>query len=392
VDRDYGGFLCDFDHRWRPSGAQSKMLEFQARQTISAARAATHSVHFEGLRDTALHGLRYLKDTMWDRRHGGWYHLLDRKGVPAERATKHGHGSGYALSACAVTYQATGERDALELAQKAFGWLEEHAHDREHGGYFVFYQEDGTPILSTENAAVEPGEVRDAIRTPVGYKDANTTCDLLKGLSDLYRVWPDAQLKARVEEILCIVRDRLVVAPGLMHMYLHRDWVPLPDPVRYGQIIRAVNILLATSSALYGAVDSTTARVCKSMIDTMLRIAWDPDEGGFHLAGSSFGPDWVEDVSVLARNKVWWVQADGLKALLSMSRLDDAGRETYISHAARVWEYVKARVIDTRHGGWLYAGLDTNPEATRRPKATAWKDSSHETEALIDSMGTLSLL
>src|SRR5579872_4504359 len=33
VDREHGGFLCDFDYRWKPSGSQVKMLEYQARQT-----------------------------------------------------------------------------------------------------------------------------------------------------------------------------------------------------------------------------------------------------------------------------------------------------------------------------------------------------------------------
>ena len=37
LDHENGGFLCDFDARWRPDGAQVKMLEFQARQTRVAA-------------------------------------------------------------------------------------------------------------------------------------------------------------------------------------------------------------------------------------------------------------------------------------------------------------------------------------------------------------------
>ena len=43
---------------------------------------------------------------------------------------------------------------------------------------------------------------RDAIGTPIGYKDANTTSDLLKAFADLFRVWPDALLRTRLEEML----------------------------------------------------------------------------------------------------------------------------------------------------------------------------------------------
>ena len=38
IDTEYGGFLSDFDYRWRPRGPQDKMLEYQARQTIAAAK------------------------------------------------------------------------------------------------------------------------------------------------------------------------------------------------------------------------------------------------------------------------------------------------------------------------------------------------------------------
>ena len=38
VDQVDGGFLSSFDHRWRPLGRQDRLLEFQARQTRTAAR------------------------------------------------------------------------------------------------------------------------------------------------------------------------------------------------------------------------------------------------------------------------------------------------------------------------------------------------------------------
>jgi mannobiose 2-epimerase len=384
VDRQHGGFLCDFDDRWRPTGPQHKMLEYQARQTLAAARGATRSPDPAVLREAALHGFRYLKDTMWDRRQGGWYRMLDRMGNPLESATKHGHGSSYAISACAACYELTGSGECLALAQSAFAWLEEHAHDGRHGGYFVFYRQDGSPILSSEG--LPPGVSADPIGTPFGFKDGNTTGDLLKALADLYRVWPDPLLRTRLEEMLCIVRDRLVVAPGVMHMYAHPDWAPLPDIVRYGHILRGANLLLAGSTALTGAVEPTTAAVAKSMVDSMLRVAWDSGRGGFHSAGGSFAPPDIEGIKVFVRTKAWWPQAEGLRALLAMAQMYPADPVDYRTYFVRLWEYVGKYLIDTRHGGWFQAGIDENPEARKGPKAFPWKDCSHETEALLDCL------
>jgi mannose/cellobiose epimerase-like protein (N-acyl-D-glucosamine 2-epimerase family) len=66
VDREHGGFLCDFENRCRPSGLQHKMLEYQARQTIAAARGTPQFSRPDVLREAALNGFRYLKETVAD--------------------------------------------------------------------------------------------------------------------------------------------------------------------------------------------------------------------------------------------------------------------------------------------------------------------------------------
>ena len=361
------------------------MLEYQARETAAAARAAAHFPDLKHLREATAHGFQYLKETIWDHSLGGWYRMLDRTGEPLEGATKHGHGSAYAISACVACYELTLNRECLELAKQAFTWLEEHAHDNKHGGYFVFYRRDGKPILSGDEGPV-PGQTKDPIGTTFGFKDGNTTADLLDCFADLYRVWPDTLLRKRLEEMLCIVRDRLVVAPGVMHMFVHPDWTPVPDFARYGQSLHTASHLLTASEALAGAVDPVTARVSASILDTMLRIAWDPDHGGFHLAGSSFGPTHMDGNVIYVRDKSWWFQADAMSLLLAIARLRPADETEYLGHFVRLWEYVKKYLIDAKHGGWFSAGLDTNPEARKRPKASLWKDCRHETDALLDSL------
>ena len=384
IDREHGGFLCDFDDRWQPSGPHIKMLEYQARQTLAAARGTSESPGNAFLRETALHGFRYLHDVMWDHDHGGWYRVLDRVGHPLEAATKHAHGSSYAISACVRCYEATGNEECVALAKSAFAWLEEHAYDDAHGGYFIFFRRDGTRILSPD--ALPPGVAGDPIGAPIGFKDINTTSDLLKAFADLYRVWPDPLLRARLEEMLRIVRERFVVAPGTMHMCTHPDWTPVPDPVRYGHALRAANLLLAASAALTGTVDPATAGAVKSVVDHMLVVAWDPARGGFHAAGGSVPPVDIEGTKLFLKTKSWWTQAEGMRLLRAMALMHPADPANYQGHFERLWEYVRAHLIDARHGGWYQAGLDESPEAAVLPKAFAWKDCSHETEAMLECL------
>jgi mannobiose 2-epimerase len=388
LDREQGGYLCDFDRRWRPSGLQHKMLEFQARQCSAAARLAAWMPARQDLRDAALHGFRYLAEKVWDQADGGWFRMLDRQGNPLEAGTKHGHGTAYAISAAVACHELSREPACLDLARAAFAWLEDHAHDREHGGYFVYYRRDGSPILAPEPAPA-PGPAQDAIGTPLGCKDANTTSDLLRAFIDLYRVWPDGLLRTRIEELVLILRERLVVAPGLLHMFTQPDWSPLPDLVRYGQVLRVASHLLMASHALGRAGDAATADMATAMIDTMLQVAWDQRGGGFFYAGPGLGQTHIEGSLVVAQGKAWWVQADGIRALLQVVLERPSQAAHYASRLEDLWRYIKSQLIDTRRGGWYAAGLDRTPEARRRPKATLWKDASHETEALLHCLSLL---
>jgi len=162
------------------------------------------------------------------------------------------------------------------------------------------------------------------------------------------------------------------------------NWVPLPDIVRYGHVLRASNILLAASAALTGAVDSTTAGVVKSLVDRMLDVAWDRARGGFHAAGGSFAPTDVEGTKVFVRTKSWWHQAEGLKLLLAMALAYPADPADYRTRFLRLWEYIGKYLIDRRHGGWFQAGIDETPEAGKWPKGFTWKDCSHESDALLE--------
>ena len=81
VDYEHGGYLCDFDHRWRGLGPDNKLLEYQARTLRFAARVAHR---YPDLQSAAELGFRFLADIMWDADQGGWYRMVDRRGTPLE--------------------------------------------------------------------------------------------------------------------------------------------------------------------------------------------------------------------------------------------------------------------------------------------------------------------
>jgi mannobiose 2-epimerase len=224
VDLQHGGFFCDFDYRWKACGPQDKFLEFQARQTWFAAVASHFYPTDQRLLEARKHGFAFLHGPLWDQGPGGWFHRLDRMCRPLENATKHVQGIAYGISAAVAVYEATGERDAVRLAQDAFTWIDRHAYDREYGGYFGYLTRNGEVIRAKE--IQQSGT--DTIGTPVGCKDINVHSDLLESFTDLYRVWPDPGVRARLIETIDIVSWR----PSLL-LFAGLDTNPSLDAVRY---------------------------------------------------------------------------------------------------------------------------------------------------------------
>src|SRR5262249_24438429 len=143
LDREYGGFLCDFDRRWKSCGLNDKLLEFQARHTWFAAEASLVYPRNESLREAVQHGFSYLRDALWDETSGGWFSRLDRAGKPLQER-KRTDGFAYAILACIATSRATSEPAALHLARESFEWIHRHAWDSQYGGYFKQLRRDGT--------------------------------------------------------------------------------------------------------------------------------------------------------------------------------------------------------------------------------------------------------
>jgi len=204
IDREAGGFLSQFDFEWKPTGNQDKMIVTQARHVWTTARASQFFPSDTMLRPASAHGYRFLRDRMWDRQDGGFFWLVTRDGTPKPEAggrlVKQAYGQAFGIYGLDAYYDVSRDTSALRLAQEAFRWLDAHAHDPVHRGYFNYLERDGTPMRN--------GLGRD------GPKDQNSSIHILEAFTELYRVWPDPTLRDRLREMLVLIRDTIVTGPG----------------------------------------------------------------------------------------------------------------------------------------------------------------------------------
>jgi mannobiose 2-epimerase len=375
VDAQRGGFHQNFSEDWSRATGGERSLVYQSRLTWVAAQALLRDAKDASARGHLTHGLSGLAQVLADRQQGGFYWSVDENGRAANNGEKHAYGIAFALYALSAGHKATADIGALQLAQRTFRWLDSRAHDIKNGGYFEALARDGRPILRVPvGVGASP---RDFIGTRYGFKSMNTHIHLLEAFTALYEVWPDPLLRRRLQEVFDIVRDRITVeAVGAMHLYFTSDWTPLPDHDSFGHDIETAFLLVEASTALGQPDDVRTWTVARRLVDHALEFGWDSENGGFYDAGGVFGP-------VVKDEKIWWVQAEGLNALLMLH--ERFGRQTprYWNCFLQQWSWIQSKQVDAVHGGW-HPYLSREGVATPgRNKSDAWTEASHQGRALL---------
>jgi mannobiose 2-epimerase len=377
VDNDNGGFRSDFTRDWKPTRSEGKFSVFQGRMTWISAQV---SMRRPDLKDKFLpvaeHGIDYLNNVLWDKQYGGFYWGLDENGQISSFYTdgKELYGIGFGIYGAAAAYQATHDSRALELARKAFRWTDEHAHDGRNGGYFEWLTREGKIVEGHPDAVrLEPVPVAEF---PIGYKSMNTHIHLLEAYSQLYEVWKDDALRQRLQELLLIIRDKVCLHPGVMNLYFTNEWQPFPDHDSYGHDVETAYLMLEAEDVLGQGHDPKTERMAKMLVDHALAYGWDENLGGFYREGTTFG----KPESLL---KEWWVQMEGLNALLLMHEKYGQQTDVYFKAFQKQWQLIENYQIDHEFHG-VYEMLGTDGKPTVAGKGRIWKAAYHDGRALLN--------
>lgn len=400
VDSLYGGYLTQFDSAWRPEGSQAKMLVTQARHVWTTAQAAAfYPEKKASYLAMSAHGARFLQEAMWDSVYGGFYQMVDREGRPMATGygtQKRAYGQAFAIYGLAAYAGESGDVLALSRAGETFRWLERHAYDPEHGGYFEHLDRQGRP-LARGSATTSWDSLG------FGYKDYNSSIHLLEAFTELYRHWPDSLLRVRLAELHVLIRDRMADPRGFLRLYFTPDWQVVSwadssrealeashyamDHVTPGHDMETAFLLLESQAVLTpGTEDAATTTLTRRLMDHSLAYGFDRARGGlyerlFYFPGA-------DTPTVVLPTKTWWAQAEGLHSLcLFASRYPEepAFQQAFLQQ----WAYIQRYVLDPVHGGWYPAGLDMEPAARGRAKAQAWKGAYHTARSL---MGVIHLL
>ncbi|MFO7669987.1 MAG: AGE family epimerase/isomerase [Bacteroidales bacterium] len=375
IDSVTGGYISGFQRDWSPTERPlPKALVQQARHVWATAFILEHYPEKTEYLGYSSHGFAFLRDAMWDQEYGGFYVTCNADGTPAlERGDgKLVYGQAFAVYGLSQYYTVSKNEEALELAKKAFLWME-NAHDPQYGGYFENLQRNGS------------GD---------GLKDFNSSIHLMEALTTLYRAWPDSLVRVRMEEMFYLIRDTFVHPDGYLQLYFHPDWTLVTDEelaersgarshlsqhITYGHDVETAFLLLETAHELGMGENAETHAIAKRLVDHSMESGWDHEAGGFFDAGKDTG----NGIEIIHNGKAWWSQIEGLNALLLMHTLYPDDPNHYYDLFLEMWDYIETNLIDHEYGGWYNNGLDTSPETVGELKSHGWKTTYHNARGMV---------
>jgi cellobiose epimerase len=167
-----------------------------------------------------------------------------------------------------------------------------------------------------------------------------------------------------------VVRDRIAVPPGALHLFFNPDWRPIPDHNSFGHDVETAFLLIEAAESLGIPDDPATLRMSRMLVDHALNWAFDP-QGGLNEGGVALGPP-------TDRRKIWWSQVEMLNALLLMHERFGSETDRYWRAFQLQWRFIKANQIDPLHPGMYEIANPPADQPARFNKAHRWKAAYHD--------------
>lgn len=387
IDRENGGFITHFDEKGNDTGEDEKSLIAQARclYTISSAHRAGYGGG--SYREMAAHGAAFMIEKMWDKDHGGFYWMMDRKGnVKIDK--KIIYGQSFAMYSMSEYTLATGDPSGREYAEKVFDLVQKHCTDTMHGGYWEMFHRDWR--------LCGPGSQGGDRKT------LDVHMHLMEAFTTLYECTGQEVHRRKLLEDIELLTQRIIhpeYKTGIPQFF--RDWSVAPqikfdiiwgwdrfsenstkknatDNTCYGHNAELAWLMIHALHIL-GIEPETYSELFRIIFDHTINNGIDLEQGGVFVEGPHSG-------GVYDMEKEFWQQAEVLIGMLDAVIL--FGNEKYWKAYLNVHRFVMDRMINKGVGEWYpLMTREGNPIWTHM--GHSWKINYHTVRAMVESLKRL---
>lgn len=384
VDTQYGGFITHFDQFGNDSGEDEKSLIAQSRSVFTYSSGHRAGYGNGKLAEMARQGVDFLLDKMWDKEHGGFYWMVNRKGeVTIDEKIVYGHS--FAIYSLSEYTLATGDSRGKEYAEKVFDLLQKYAVDTHYGGYWEMFLRNWD--LKGPGAAGGDRKTLDA------------HMHLMEAFTTLYECTGQQVHRRKLLEIIELLTRKIMhpeYGTGIPQFWA--DWTVAPqikfdivwgwdrftedgqkaaaeDNTSYGHNSEFAWLLMHALDILGLPYDTHREQIIKSYSHSVdYGVDW--EYGGVYVEGSHAG-------EVYDREKEFWQQAEMLIGMLDAFRyLKD---EKYWNAYVNVHRFVFDKMINHALGEW-WPLMTRQGEPIWKHMSHSWKINYHDVRSMVQSV------
>jgi mannobiose 2-epimerase len=384
MDHRQGGYITHFDENGEDTGEDEKSLISQSRSVYTLASAHRAGYGEGKLAEMAQHGVRYLLDRMWDRKHGGFFWMTDRTGkVTNDKKILYGHS--FAIYCLSEYTLATGDTQGIEYAKETFDLVQKYCTDTANGGYFEMFERDWT--------LAGPGSKGGDRKT------LDVHMHLMEAFTALYECSQAEVHRRKLLEDMEILLNRMTHPESRTGIpQFTADWKVAPqirfdivwgwdrytgegkkenptDNTCYGHNAELA-WLLNHALEILGMDRAPYLDTLEAILDHTVDHGIDREYGGVFVEGPHQG-------GVYDREKEFWQQAEVMIGALDACLLFD--KEKYWEAYKNVHRFVFDRVINRKTGEW-YPLLTREGEPIWKHMGHSWKINYHTVRAMIQSI------
>ncbi len=306
------------------------------------------------LLEDAKHAWQFMKDYCIDKEHGGifWSVTYDGK---IEDDTKHTYNQAFAIYALSTYYDASGETEALSLAEELYHIIEERCTDEY--GYLEAFDREFRPV---ENDKLSENGV-------IAEKTMNTLLHVFEAYTELYRVAKKEEVADRLRFMLDLMADKVYNPEiGRQEVFFDRTWNSLIDLYSYGHDIETAWLVDRGLEVL--GDDACTVKL-SPITREITRNIYDRAYKNHSLLNEA--ENGVDDTT-----RIWWVQAESVVGFVNGYQKNNNCRE-YLESAEDIWSYIKEYLLDKRNGSEWYWAVDAEGKPLEKPIVEPWKCPYH---------------
>ena len=353
-DEEYGGFYGYMGYDLKVQKDYEKGCILNSRILWFFANAYM-TLGEEKLKEDADHAYAFLKEKCLDREYGGMFWSVTYDGKPSD-TTKHTYNQAFAIYALSSYYDATGNKEALEIARGLQKVIEDRCTDEY--GYLEAFNRKFEP---EENDKLSENGI-------IAEKTMNTLLHVFEAYTELYRLSGDEKVRRRLLWIMDVFAEK-VYNPKLhrQEVFFDKHYNTILNLHSYGHDIETAWLIDRGCKVLDDPeLTQKMYAITRDLTAQIYKVAFD----GHSLANEC-------DRGVVNVHRVWWVQAETVIGFLNGYEKEPEKTE-YLEAAEKEWAFIRDHVIDKRPGSeWFW---EVDPEGNPypdRPIVEPWKCPYH---------------